>query len=75
MNEDRPGCRFHPDRPVRVRCMKYGYDYCEQCLESCDSCTDPELYCQYRTQCVIWEVCRKTIRDRRRGTCPQDEEG
>lgn len=71
--QDQPdftGCRFHPDRPAVVRCNKYEYSYCEECVESCDACTDPELYCQHRTQCFIWEVCRGEIKRRRRdATC------
>jgi hypothetical protein len=74
MKDESTKCRYHPDRSSRVRCMKYGYDYCQECLESCDSCTDPELYCTYRTQCVIWEVCRKTIRARKSRKCSQTDD-
>ncbi len=65
MNDEPSRCRFHPERPARFRCMKYGYDYCVECLESCEACTDPELYCRHRTQCMIWELCRKTVRKRK----------
>lgn len=65
------GCRFHPDRPAMVRCNKYEYSYCQECVESCDACTDPNLYCQHRNQCFIWEVCRREIKRRRKeGACP-----
>jgi len=67
---DFTGCRFHPDRPALVRCNKYEYSYCEECVESCNACTDPELYCQHRTQCFIWEMCRSEIKRRRKeGAC------
>lgn len=60
------GCRFHPERPAVVRCNKYEYHYCRECVEACDACTDPNLFCQHRTQCFIWEVCRGEIKRRRR---------
>jgi hypothetical protein len=43
--------------------MEYGY--CEECLESCKACTDPNLYCKHRHCCFIWESCRKTIKKRK----------
>jgi hypothetical protein len=57
-------CRFHPEVVAKVFCNKLEYGYCESCLESCAACTDPELYCRHRTQCIIWELCRKTIKTR-----------
>ncbi len=62
-------CRYHPDRSAVVRCEKYAYGYCRECLESCDACTDPELYCRHRTACVIWELCRKEVKRRHREKC------
>lgn len=63
---DFTGCRFHPGRPAVVRCNKYAYHYCQECVDACDACTDPNLYCQYRTQCFIWEMCRGEIKRRRK---------
>jgi hypothetical protein len=34
--------------------------YCQECLENCEACTDPCGYCKFRTQCVIWELCKKS---------------
>ncbi|MGD9504043.1 MAG: hypothetical protein AB7W37_03975 [Syntrophobacteraceae bacterium] len=58
-------CRFHPDREAFVVCNKMEYGYCEECLESCKACTDPNLYCKHRQCCFIWESCRKTIKKRK----------
>lgn len=58
-------CRFHPERRAVVVCEKFGYGYCEECLKACTACTDPELFCRHRSSCIIWELCRKTIKRRR----------
>lgn len=53
-------CRFHDDREVYVKCQKMEIGYCRECLENCEACTDPCGYCQFRTQCIIWELCKKS---------------
>lgn len=58
-------CRFHPDRNAEVVCNKMEYGYCRECLDSCQACTDPEIYCRHRTSCVIWEMCRRQVRQLR----------
>ncbi|MBI5844012.1 MAG: hypothetical protein HZB23_04995 [Deltaproteobacteria bacterium] len=58
-------CRYHPDREARVRCEKMIVGYCEECLESCEACTDPCGYCKFRSSCVIWETCRKSAKRHR----------
>ncbi|MCU0587767.1 MAG: hypothetical protein MUF52_06385 [Syntrophobacteraceae bacterium] len=64
------GCRFHPHRPAMVRCNKYELHYCQECVDNCSACTDPNLYCQHRNQCFIWEKCRREMKRRRReGDC------
>ena len=55
-------CRHHPDRKAVVSCEKHEYGYCEECLDTCSACTDPELYCRHRQQCVIWDNCRGTVK-------------
>ena len=57
-------CRYHPDREARVVCQKMNFGYCEQCLEECMACTDPCGYCRFRTQCIIWEMCKRSARKR-----------
>jgi hypothetical protein len=59
-------CRYHPDREAKFLCNKMEYGYCEECLEDCTACSDPELYCRHRTQCFIWESCRKVVRKRKK---------
>ena len=51
-------CRFHPDREARVTCQKMETGYCQECLETIETCTDPSGYCKFRPQCIIWERCR-----------------
>ncbi|MBL7178172.1 MAG: hypothetical protein ISS66_20300 [Desulfobacteraceae bacterium] len=53
-------CRYHPDRGVSVTCQKMEIGYCRECLDNCEACTDPCGYCKFRTQCIIWENCRKS---------------
>ena len=69
-------CRFHSDREAEVVCNKMEYGYCRECLDDCRACTDPEIYCRYRTSCVIWEMCRKQVRrSRNRKTCTDGNQG
>jgi hypothetical protein len=62
-------CRFHPDRAASVTCQKMEFGYCQECLDACRACTDPCLYCKFRRECVIWELCRKEARKR----CKENE--
>jgi len=53
-------CANHPERDAVVECTKLKVGYCRECLENCEACTDPCGYCKHRSQCVIWEMCRKS---------------
>ncbi len=53
-------CRYHPGREAYVQCQKMAVGYCQECLEDCEACTDPCTYCKSRSQCIIWEMCRKS---------------
>ena len=53
-------CRYHPGREVSVTCQKTEIGYCQECLDNCKACTEPCGYCKFRTQCIIWEKCRKS---------------
>lgn len=68
-------CRFHPDREGKFRCEKFDYGYCEECLEKCYACTDPQLYCKHRPACIIWEHCRKAVKARLRAENGKKESG
>jgi len=57
-------CKNHPDRDPVITCMKMNFGYCQECLDTCEACTDPCIYCKHRTSCVIWELCRKSDRVR-----------
>lgn len=53
-------CKNHPDRETYIRCEKMNIGYCLECLENCEACTAPCGYCRFRSQCIIWEKCRKS---------------
>ena len=60
-------CRNHPDRAAAAICQKLSTGFCAECCEcptaqSCCGCLDPNVYCQFRTQCLIWEIARERRR-------------
>ena len=60
-------CRNHPDRPAAAICQKLGSGFCSECCEcqdatTCCGCLDPQVYCTFRTQCLIWERARELRR-------------
>jgi hypothetical protein len=62
-------CRNHPDREAVAVCQKNELGYCRECCEClnidhCCECSNPKLYCQFRTQCMVWELSR----DRRKSS-------
>ena len=48
-------CVNHPNRETNYLCLKHNIYLCEECLE----CRDPEIYCKYRSSCVIWFMTKK----------------
>jgi len=56
-------CRNHPDKETSYVCTKYTIYMCEECIK----CSDPEIYCKFRTSCPIWFV------DKRKGGLDEDE--
>ena len=59
-------CRRHPDRDAVLACQKYGYGYCQECADEGVDCSDPELYCKFRQQCIIWEFYRERMMEEKR---------
>ena len=47
-------CQRHPDREAVVNCQKLGHGWCRDCLENDPHCPDPDLYCKFRSACVIY---------------------
>ncbi|RJP69364.1 MAG: DUF4445 domain-containing protein [Candidatus Abyssobacteria bacterium SURF_17] len=45
-------CTNHPDRDATFRCAKDDVYLCHECL----NCRNPDIYCKYRTSCIIWEM-------------------
>ncbi|MCP4576662.1 MAG: hypothetical protein GY846_10315 [Deltaproteobacteria bacterium] len=52
-------CKNHPDREVVIPCQKHQTGYCDECVDKGISCTDPTIYCKFRSLCVIWEMGRE----------------
>lgn len=48
-------CRNHPDQKTSYVCSKYTTYMCEECLK----CSDPEIYCKFRSACPIWFMEKK----------------
>jgi hypothetical protein len=42
-------CRNHPDKETSYVCTKYTTYMCEECLK----CSDPDIYCKFRSACTI----------------------
>lgn len=41
-------------------CQKNNFrGYCEQCLDKPSPCFDPEIYCKFRSQCIIWNLAKE----------------
>jgi hypothetical protein len=56
-------CRNHPDQDAVALCQKIGTGFCAACCDCeettvCCGCLDPQVYCQFRPQCLIWELSR-----------------
>ena len=56
-------CRNHPGRDALAVCQKHETGFCRECCEClnidhCCECMDPQLYCKFRSQCIIWELSR-----------------
>ena len=53
-------CHNHPDREMKVACQKANFrGYCQECLDKGVPCFDPDIYCKFRSQCIIWELARE----------------
>jgi hypothetical protein len=59
-------CHRHPEREARYRCMKYQIPMCAECMR----CSDPEIYCKFRTACPIDYLLKERRRRERRAACP-----
>ncbi|MBU4276754.1 MAG: hypothetical protein KKC30_08455 [Proteobacteria bacterium] len=60
-------CRNHPDRPSVAMCQKYGHGYCLECLETDAHCSDPDIYCKFREQCLVHFHYKEQKREAARG--------
>lgn len=48
-------CVNHPDRETSYLCMKHNTYMCEECLK----CSDPNIYCKFRSSCPIWFLSKR----------------
>jgi hypothetical protein len=57
-------CKYHPERVAAVFCEKNQVGFCRECCEVCEpkeccECLDINLYCQFRSQCLIWALSQE----------------
>ncbi len=64
---DKDRCQNHPDQPVTARCLRFDRRFCELDFEEGGEaeCLSKGTYCEYRSQCMIWEKLRKKKRRER----------
>jgi hypothetical protein len=48
-------CINHRDRQTNYLCLKHNVYLCDECL----SCRDPQLYCKFRSSCLIWFIAKQ----------------
>jgi len=48
-------CKNHPDVESRYCCMKHQFFLCEDCVK----CVDSEIYCRFRTSCIVHFMDKK----------------
>lgn len=53
-------CVNHIEREGVYFCQKYSRYFCETCMK----CSDPKLYCKFRSMCIIWELVKHGDMDR-----------
>jgi hypothetical protein len=49
LNGEKTVCKNHHDIESTCYCTKYKYPLCDLCAH----CPDPDLYCKFRTSCII----------------------
>lgn len=53
-------CVNHPDRETNVVCQRMpNRGYCQECLDKGVPCFEPDVYCKFRSSCVIRELARE----------------
>jgi len=79
-------CKNHCQKQSVANCQKHQVGYCKECCEcqdltECCGCSDPNLYCKFRSQCLIWELSRsrrktgkKVLQSNKRGNATTKEE-
>ncbi len=48
-------CINHPSRETNYICLKHNHYLCSDCLQ----CRDPQIYCKFRSSCVIFFLTAK----------------
>lgn len=48
-------CKNHPDMEAGYLCMKHQKHLCDKCVK----CDDKDLYCKFRTSCMIFFIDKK----------------
>ena len=52
-------CFRHPDIETSFYCQKYEQYKCDDCMK----CSDPDLYCKFRSACLIWYLEKESDKD------------
>lgn len=73
-DEDRY-CQVHPENEATAKCMKFNRRFCdldfEPDAEQPAQCFSEGTYCEYRSQCLVWEK----LRQRKRQLRQREQEG
>ncbi len=63
-------CQNHPQNPVTARCLKFNRRFCdldfELDAEEPARCLSEGTFCEYRSQCMVWEKLRERKRKLRK---------
>ncbi len=66
---DQNHCPRHPDQSVVARCVRFNRRFCELCFQDPDDkpeCLSEGTYCEYRSQCTLYERVKRRRREERR---------
>jgi len=69
---DNEHCQNHPNKRVTARCVRFNRRFCDLDFREGDvECLSEGTYCEYRSQCMVWEKVRERKRQRR-GAAAED---
>ncbi len=51
-------CKNHPERETSYFCNKHRHYLCDECLK----CLDPEIFCKFRSGCLIHFIGKEKVK-------------